>query len=149
MHLGVERICLGTSAVQDPALVEWALGRYGAEHISADLGVRDGIVMVKGWQEASPLTLEAAGRRFRRQGLQWCVLTDVRRDGVGTGAALEAALELQTTTGLKVIASGGVRSVEEVRRARQMGLAGIILGKALYDGVLSLNDCLAEIGKAA
>jgi len=142
LEMGVERVFLGTAAIQNPALVEWAVSRYGAKRIAADIGVRDGNVMIRGWQESTPLTMLEAGRRFRAQGLEWCVLTDVRRDGVGSGLSVESALELQTATGLKVVASGGVSSLEDVLRVKQAGLAGVIIGRALYEGKISLLECL-------
>jgi phosphoribosylformimino-5-aminoimidazole carboxamide ribotide isomerase len=144
LELGVDRVVLGTAAIQNPALVEWAIARYGAGRIAADIGVRDGLVMVKGWQEATPLTMLEAGKRFRAQGLEWCVLTDVRRDGVGSGVSVAPAVELQTATGLKVVASGGVSSLEDVIRVKNAGLAGVIIGRALYEGNLRLSDCVIE-----
>jgi phosphoribosylformimino-5-aminoimidazole carboxamide ribotide isomerase len=144
-ELGVERVCLGTAAIREPALLEWALQSYSPAHISADIGVRDGKVLVKGWQEPSPLTVQEAGKKFRTQGLEWCVLTNVQRDGIGQGIDLSAAFELQDSTGLRVVASGGVCRVEEVQAAREGGLAGIILGRALYEGTLVLSDCLAVL----
>lgn len=140
--LGVERIFLGTAVVQDPELVEWAIAHHGPARIAADIGVRDGKVMFKGWQEGTPLSVLEIGQRLRDQGLEWCVLTDIRRDGTGVGIDLTAANSLQSSTGLKVVASGGVSRVDEVRAAREAGLAGIILGRALYEGTLSLRDCL-------
>ncbi len=140
LQMGVERVFLGTAAIQTPALVDWAVARYGPERIAADIGVRDGLVMIRGWQQATPLTMLEAGRRFRAQGLEWCVLTDVRRDGAGTGVSVESAVELQTATGLKVVASGGVSSLEDVLRVKQAGLAGVIIGRALYEGNLRLRD---------
>jgi phosphoribosylformimino-5-aminoimidazole carboxamide ribotide isomerase len=95
--------------------------------------------MIKGWQESTPLAMLEAGKRFRRQGLEWCVLTDVRRDGVGNGVSVDSALELQTATGLKVVASGGVSSMEDVIRVNNAGLAGVIIGRALYEGNMSLR----------
>jgi phosphoribosylformimino-5-aminoimidazole carboxamide ribotide isomerase len=85
-----------------------------------------------------------AGSRFRAQGLEWCVLTDVRRDGVGTGVSVDSAVELQSANGLKVVASGGVSSLDDVRKVREAGLAGVIIGRALYEGKMSLRDALAS-----
>lgn len=140
LEMGVRRVFLGTAAIQNPALVDWALARYGAGRIAADIGVRDGQVSVRGWQEAVPLSVLEAGRRFQRQGLEWCVLTDVQRDGVRAGVNVEAALELQNAAGLRVVASGGVSGVEDVRRVREAGLAGVIVGRALYCGDLRFSD---------
>jgi phosphoribosylformimino-5-aminoimidazole carboxamide ribotide isomerase len=142
LEMGAERVFLGTAAIQNPALVDWATARYGPQRIAADIGVRDGQVMVKGWQESTPLTMLEAGNRFRAQGLEWCVLTDVRRDGVGSGVSVDSAVELQAATGLKVVASGGVSSLEDVLRVKNAGLAGVIIGRALYEGKMSLRDAL-------
>ncbi len=143
LDLGAERIFLGTAAVRDPGLVDRALAIWGPERIAGDIGVRDGQVAVSGWRESTPLTVLELGRRLRDQGIQWCVLTDVRRDGVNAGIALEPAVELQSATGLRVVASGGAKNLDDVRRARRAGLAGIVLGRALYDGKISLRECLS------
>lgn len=140
LEMGVERVFVGTVAVQNPALVDWAIAQYGPARIAADIGVRNGQVMVKGWQESTPLTMLEAGKRFRAQGLEWCVLTDVSRDGVGTGVSVAPAVELQTATGLKVVGSGGVSSLEDVRVVREAGLAGVIIGRAIYEGKIQLGD---------
>jgi phosphoribosylformimino-5-aminoimidazole carboxamide ribotide isomerase len=76
--------------------------------------------------------------------VEWCVLTNVKRDGVSSGADIASAVKLQNVTGLKVVASGGVSSIEDVLRAHEAGLAGIILGRALYEGKISLADCLKQ-----
>jgi len=148
---GVERIFLGTAAIQNPELVEWAIAIYGPAHIAGDIGARDGKVTVKGWQEVTSLTVLEAGQRLRRQGLEWCVLTDVRRDGIGSGVDVISAVELQSATGLKVVASGGVNSLEDVCRARAAGLAGVIIGRALYEEKVSLRAAIlsaAALGSA-
>ncbi len=143
LEMGVARVFLGTAAIQTPALVDWALERYGASRVAGDIGARDGLVQIKGWQEAVPLTALEAGRRLRAQGIAWCVFTDVARDGMGRGANLAGALELQAATGLQVVASGGIAAREDVQRARQTGLAGVVVGRALYDGKLHLADLLS------
>ena len=76
--------------------------------------------------------------------MEWCVLTNVKRDGVSSGVDIASAVELQNATGLKVVASGGVTSAEDVLRAHEAGLAGIIIGRALYEGKLSLAECLKQ-----
>jgi phosphoribosylformimino-5-aminoimidazole carboxamide ribotide isomerase len=144
LEMGVERVFLGTAAIQNPALVDWALARYGPARIAGDIGARDGKVAVKGWQETTALSVLEVGRRFHQQGLEWCVLTDVARDGVGAGVNFASALALQSATGLKVVASGGVTSLEDVRSVREAGLAGVIIGRALYDGKISLKEILSS-----
>lgn len=142
LAMGVERVFLGTAVVRDPALVDWALAAYGPARIAGDIGARDGLVTMKGWQETTALTVLEVGQRLRKQGIEWCVLTDVRRDGAGAGVDVDSALELQSATGLKVVASGGVSSLEDVKKIRQAGLAGVIIGRALYEDKFSLQQAL-------
>lgn len=142
LEMGVARVFLGTAAIQNPALVAWAIATYGPEKIAGDIGARDGKVTVKGWQETTALSVLEVGQRFHQQGLAWCVLTDVKRDGVSSGVNVESAVELQSASGLQVVASGGVSTLEDVQRVRQAGLAGVIVGRALYEGKIKLRDCV-------
>lgn len=144
LDLGVERVFLGTAAIQNPALVEKAIASFGPTHIAGDIGARSGMVSIKGWQETTALSVAEVGRRFRAQGMEWCVLTDVARDGVSTGVNIASAVELQRDSGLQVVASGGVSTLEDVRRVRNAGLAGVIIGRALYEGKITLHECFEE-----
>ena len=142
LEMGVERVFLGTATIKNPQLVDWAIAHYGPTRIAGDIGARNGQVMVKGWQESTPLTVLEVGERLRNQGVEWCVLTDVKRDGVGTGVDIRSAVKLQEKTGLQVVASGGVSSVEDIVRVKNAGLVGVIIGRALYEGRLSLRAAL-------
>lgn len=144
LEMGVERVFLGTAAIKTPALVDWGIENFGAERIAGDIGARDGMVMVQGWQEFTPLMVQAVGERLYAQGVRWCVLTDVKRDGVGTGVDVSSAVALQEKTGLQMVASGGVSTLEDVRRVKDAGLAGVIIGRALYEGKIDLKDVLEE-----
>ena len=146
LDMGVERVFLGTAAIQNPSLVDWALEEYGPERIAGDIGASDGKVMIKGWQESTSLTVLEVGQGFQKQGLTWCVLTDVSRDGVGAGVDVSSAVDLGAATGLQVVASGGVASLEDVRLVREAGLAGVIIGRALYEGKLSLRAAIEGTG---
>jgi phosphoribosylformimino-5-aminoimidazole carboxamide ribotide isomerase len=143
LDAGVMRAVIGTAAVENPALVEWALRIYGPERIAVGIDARDGLVCVKGWTQTASLTALDLGTRLAAQGVQWCIFTDVSRDGMRAGVNVPAALELASQTGLRVIASGGVDGPKDVYRARQAGLAGIIVGRALYEGKVSLRDWMA------
>lgn len=144
LELGVARVFLGTAAIQKPELVSWAIGEYGPQSIAGDIGVSDGEVMISGWQQGTAMTVDEIGRRFWDQGVRWCVLTDVKRDGVHSGVDISSAVKLQETTGLKVVASGGVSNLEDVERVREAGLAGVIIGRALYDGKISLAAAVMQ-----
>ncbi len=142
LDLGVARVFLGTATVKNPDLVEWAINQFGPQAIAGDIGIQERRVMVRGWQEETPLTMLEIGQRLKNQGVEWCVLTDVNRDGVSTGVDVSSAVELQKNTGLKVVASGGVSTVADVDQTRTAGLAGVIIGRALYEGQISM----AELG---
>jgi phosphoribosylformimino-5-aminoimidazole carboxamide ribotide isomerase len=140
LEMGVTRTVLGTIVVEQPEIFEQALQRFGPERIVAGLDARDGLVQVRGWMESTALpTLELA-QHLAKQGLSWMVFTDVARDGIGTGLNLSATVELAQATGLHVIASGGVSSLEDIEQTRAAGLAGVIVGRALYEGQLTITS---------
>ena len=136
LEAGVARAILGTLAAEQPTILEEALQRWGSEHIGAGLDARDGKVQVRGWQSSTPLEALALAHSLRQTGLRWLVFTDIARDGLQTGLNLTAAAELARASGLEVIASGGVASLSDVQGARQAGLAGVIVGRALYEGAV-------------
>jgi phosphoribosylformimino-5-aminoimidazole carboxamide ribotide isomerase len=142
LELGVERAVLGTVAVEQPELLAEAVKRFGAQHIAASLDARDGLVQVRGWQQASGVSARQVAQTLRQSGLEWLVFTDIARDGLQTGLNLAATLEIAQTSGLSVIASGGASSAADVLAVRQAGLAGVIVGRALYEGTLSLSEVL-------
>jgi phosphoribosylformimino-5-aminoimidazole carboxamide ribotide isomerase len=136
LQLGVARAVLGTLVIQQPELLSEALQRWGAERIAVSLDARGGKVAVRGWQQATDLNATDLACQFSRAGLRWLVFTDIARDGLQTGLNLPATAELARASGLQVIASGGVASQADLDGARAAGLAGAIVGKALYEGAL-------------
>ncbi len=142
LEAGVARVVIGTAAIENPALVELAVREFGPERIAVGIDAREGRVRVKGWQEGAGITATDFGQRLRGQGVEWCIFTDVARDGIGAGVNAAATAELARATGLRVVASGGVNGIEDVRRVRDAGLAGVIVGRALYEGQVRLRDLL-------
>jgi phosphoribosylformimino-5-aminoimidazole carboxamide ribotide isomerase len=106
------------------------------------IDAREGVVRVRGWAEASALTALELGQRLRAQGVTTSIFTDIARDGVGGGVNVAATAELARATGLRVIASGGVSNRDDVRAVRAAGLAGVIIGRALYEGQINLKELL-------
>ena len=145
LDLGVDRAIIGTAAVRDPALVQEALRAFGPERIVVGIDARQGQVRTHGWQQASALTALELAQQWSEQGARWLIFTDVARDGMGSGVNLEATAQLAQTTGLNVIASGGVSSLADVLQTHQAGLSGIIIGRALYEGQISLQDALRVV----
>jgi phosphoribosylformimino-5-aminoimidazole carboxamide ribotide isomerase len=133
---GVTRAVLGTIVVEQPQVLSEALSCWGQERIAVSLDAREGRVQVRGWQNATPLLAVDLACSLNQSGLRWLVFTDIARDGLQTGLNLPATIELAVKSGLDVIASGGVNSLEDVRQARDAGLSGAIVGRALYESAI-------------
>lgn len=142
LEAGVSRVVLGTAAVRSPEWVQQLLALYGPERVAVGLDTRGGKVMLRGWSEASDLDVQALAQRFAHMGLHTLIFTDITRDGMKTGINIAASQALADSTSLEVIASGGVRNLEDIRQAKAAGLAGVIIGRALYDGSVRLEEAL-------
>jgi phosphoribosylformimino-5-aminoimidazole carboxamide ribotide isomerase len=142
LQLGVARAVLGTAAVTDPALVPRAVAAAGGERIAIGLDTKAGMVAIRGWVETTELYVDDVCRRVLSEGAKTIIYTDVSRDGMLTGPDLEGAKRLQAL-GASVIASGGVSSVQDLHAVRDAGLAGAIVGRALYEGKFTLEEALA------
>jgi phosphoribosylformimino-5-aminoimidazole carboxamide ribotide isomerase len=149
LAMGVSRAILGTVAVKAPALMAEAVARFGAERITVSVDARNGQVLTHGWRQASAINALELGLRARWLGLECLIYTDVSRDGMLTGVNVQAAKDLARHTGLKVIAAGGVASLEDIQRLREEpGIEGVIIGQALYSGALSLPEAI-EVGRGS
>jgi phosphoribosylformimino-5-aminoimidazole carboxamide ribotide isomerase len=147
LDAGAERAILGTAAAADPELVEAACGRHPGR-IAIGIDLRDGRVAVDGWTRESGVDPLAIARQAEQAGAAAIILTDVRRDGTGRGPSLDATVAFAAAHRVPVIVSGGVSSLDDVIRARAAfdggaNLAGIIIGRALYEGRVSLRQALA------
>lgn len=148
---GVRRIIIGTAAVRDPGFVREAARRFPGQ-IAVGIDARDGRVAVDGWARLSEMSAEDLGRRFEDAGVSAVVYTDIARDGVLKGLNIEATLALGRALTIPVIASGGLASLDDVRRLLEPDCAvleGAITGRALYDGRLDPAQALGLIRAAA
>jgi phosphoribosylformimino-5-aminoimidazole carboxamide ribotide isomerase len=144
LSLGVSRVVLGTIAVEQPHMVAEAIEEFGAR-IAVGIDARDGFVRVRGWQSESRIKSVDLALRMREVGVQTVIFTDISRDGLGSGLNIAATRRLYDVTGLEVIASGGVHTLDDVTAARRASLAGVIVGRALYDGTINLKAALESI----
>ena len=142
LKLGVSRAILGTIAIEQPAIVADALTRFGAEQIAIGIDARDGLVRTRGWKDNSGVSAIDLALQMQTVGLGTVIFTDVSRDGLGSGLNIPSTRELAKRSGLDVIASGGVHTIEDVIAAKDAGLAGCIIGRALYDGTVDLGTAL-------
>lgn len=143
LELGVERVVLGTAAVRNPTLVAAALDAYGPKRVVIGIDAGGGAVRTHGWRESAGVTALELAQQWAGRGVDWLIFTDVARDGTERGLNLEATAQLAEATDLNVIASGGVASLDDVWRAYAANLSGVIIGRALYEGTLSLQDALS------
>jgi phosphoribosylformimino-5-aminoimidazole carboxamide ribotide isomerase len=140
--LGVNRVILGTIAIEKPEVVKEALETFGPEKIAVGIDARNGLVRVRGWKEGSDITAVDLANQMRTFGLRTVIFTDIRRDGLGNGLNIPSTRELSEVSGLDVIASGGVHTLEDVLAARSADLCGVIIGRALYEDTLDLKEAL-------
>jgi len=148
LELGVGRIVLGTIAVEQPPVVTDALTRFGADRIAVGIDARDGLVSVRGWKDNSGISATDLALHMRTLGLRTIIFTDVRRDGLGSGLNIDATRKLAEVSGLDVIASGGVHTLDDVIAARDANLSGVICGRSIYEGTLDLKIALQEVAHA-
>jgi phosphoribosylformimino-5-aminoimidazole carboxamide ribotide isomerase len=140
--LGVSRVVLGTIAIEQPKVVIAALKKFGSEKIAVGIDARDGLVHVRGWKSDSGILAKDLALQMRTVGLRTVIFTDIRRDGLGGGLNIPSTRELADVSGLDVIASGGVHTLDDVIAARDAKLSGAIIGRALYEGTIDLKEAL-------
>jgi phosphoribosylformimino-5-aminoimidazole carboxamide ribotide isomerase len=142
LNLGVSRIVLGTVAVEQSEVVASALKKFGAKKITVGIDARDGMVRVRGWQSDGGVSAQDLALHMRILGLGTIIFTDVSRDGMGHGLNILATRALADVSGMDVIASGGVHTLDDVVAAYDANLSGVIIGRALYEGTIDLKDAL-------
>ncbi len=148
LEAGAARVILGTTAVENPALVAEAIAQFGAERIVVGIDARDGRVKTRGWLHDTAVTPAQLGQQMKESGVQTVIYTDISRDGVLTGVNAAATAQLAQATGLRVIASGGVAALDDITRCAALagqGVVGVITGRAIYDGRLDLQTALQTI----
>ena len=141
LSAGLDRVILGTAAVTEEGFVEEAVKAFG-EHIAVGVDIKDGFVAIKGWQEKSSLTAFEFCRRLEDIGVQTLICTDISRDGMMKGTNHNLYQQLMQQFRMNIIASGGVSSLEDVKKLKEAGLYGAIIGKAFYAGAIDLKEAV-------
>ncbi|MUV38618.1 1-(5-phosphoribosyl)-5-((5-phosphoribosylamino)methylideneamino)imidazole-4-carboxamideisomerase [Lentibacillus sp. JNUCC-1] len=141
INAGVDRVILGTAALQDDHLLKTAGDRYGAR-IAVSIDARNGYMATEGWTETSDVRALDFVKKLRDLGVQTVIYTDISKDGMLEGPNLTELEAIQSTVDVDIIASGGVTTEDDIRALRQMGLYGAIVGRALYDGTTTLKKLL-------
>jgi len=144
LKAGIERVILGTAAVEDPKLVEEACRRF-SDSIIVGIDTREGWVATRGWQQETRLSGLDLAKAMAKLGVKRFIYTDINRDGTLTEPNFSAFSELRNAINLPVIASGGISSLNHLRMLKQLGAEGAIVGKALYTGDINLKEAIATV----
>ncbi len=141
LSAGVGRVILGTAAVTDSEFLKEAVSKYG-DKIAVGADVKDGYIAIKGWLEKSEITLEDFLSDMQNIGVKYIICTDISKDGAMRGTNLELYRQLSQKYSMNITASGGVSSLDNVKKLREMDIYGAIIGKAYYIGAIDLKDAL-------
>ncbi len=145
LSCGVDRVILGTAAVTDEEFLVEAIKKHG-EKIAVGADVKDGYIAIKGWLESSQYTLMEFFEKMQRIGVKYIICTDISKDGAMRGTNLSMYSELSRRFDMCITASGGVSSLDDVKRLNELDLYGAIIGKAYYTGAINLKEA-AEVVK--
>lgn len=142
LDAGADRAVIGTMAAYHPD--DFALATYQfPEKIVAGIDAKDGMFAVKGWTETTDISAIEFGKKCKHMHIRYALYTDISKDGAMEGANVEGTAQMQEETGLSIIASGGISSMQDVLALKAKNIYGAVLGKALYDGKIDLKEALA------
>ena len=142
---GVDRVILGTAAVTSKGFVEEAVSKYG-EKIAVGIDIKDGLVAIKGWTETCDIKAFDFCEKMQKIGVKTIICTDISKDGAMQGTNHELYRELSKKFSIDIIASGGVSSIDDIKRLSELNLYGAIVGKAYYTGAVNLKEAI-EVAK--
>ncbi len=145
LHKGVSRIILGTSAIENPGLVEKLCQRFG-QAIIVGLDARDGKIATHGWQKDTIVDVLELGREMVEVGVRRFIYTDIKRDGTLTEPNFDMVSKLVAGVNVPIIVAGGISRLEHLQRLKELGVEGAIIGKALYTGDIDLQEAVINFG---
>ncbi|MCI9550436.1 MAG: 1-(5-phosphoribosyl)-5-[(5-phosphoribosylamino)methylideneamino]imidazole-4-carboxamide isomerase [Oscillospiraceae bacterium] len=143
---GAARMVIGSAAAAHPEVVEYALKQYGPDRVAVGIDCLNGRVRTAGWEQDSGLDYLELAQKMEEKGIRAIVFTDIATDGMLCGPSFGQLAALQSAVGCDIVASGGVTTLDDVKRLRDMGLYGAIIGKAYYAGTIDLAEAVREGG---
>ena len=147
LALGVKRVIIGTKAVEEPEFLKDMVEKFGADAIAAGVDAKDGMVAIQGWEQVSTVTATDLCLKMKEYGVKHIIYTDISRDGMLSGPNIPATKKLTEETGLDIIASGGVSCMEDLQALYDAGISGAIIGKALYEKRVDLEEAVCRFEK--
>ena len=146
LNLGVRRVILGSVAAENISLVEAAVKKFG-DKIVAGIDARDGIVQTHGWEKSGAIKADSLAKKIVAAGVRTIIYTDISKDGMLSGVDAKIFSRLEKISGAEIIASGGVKSLADIRALKAEKISGVIVGKAIYTGALDLKVAI-ELAEA-
>lgn len=143
---GLSRLVIGSAAAAHPEVVDYALKQYGPDRVAVGIDCLDGRVRTSGWEHDSGLNFLELAQQMERKGVKVIIFTDIATDGMLSGPSFDQLAALQKAVGCGIVASGGVTTLDDIRRLRDMGLYGAVIGKAYYAGTIDLAEAVREAG---
>ncbi|MBE9523542.1 MAG: 1-(5-phosphoribosyl)-5-[(5-phosphoribosylamino)methylideneamino]imidazole-4-carboxamide isomerase [Chloroflexi bacterium] len=143
LAIGIDRVVLGTAAIENEEFAAEALEKFGPDQIAFALDAKKGELMTRGWKTGSGQSTIEFANHLAALGAKILIYTNIDTDGMGIGNDFETARQIVGTTGLQVIASGGIASISDVKKVKKAGLSGLIIGRALYEKQITLEEALA------
>ncbi len=139
---GIARVIIGTKAVKEPKFVEELIKEFGSDRVVVGIDAKDGMTAISGWEEVSRETAVETALRMKSIGVKTIIYTDISRDGMLTGPNYERTKELSEKTGLNVVASGGISGIDNLRKLNELGIPGVIIGKAIYEKRIDIEEAV-------
>ena len=143
MDIGVDRVILGTMAVENKEIVQSIVDRFGVESVIVGIDVRDDLVSIKGWKKSTFVSSSDLMDEMYRIGVRRFVYTDISRDGTLMEPNFQSIEQIVNRSDANIIASGGVSSLGHIKQLAGLGVEGVIIGKALYTGDINLNEAIS------
>jgi phosphoribosylformimino-5-aminoimidazole carboxamide ribotide isomerase len=142
LSLGIERVIIGTKAVKDPGFIKDAVSTFGSGKIVIGIDAKDGMVAIEGWEKISNYQAVTLAMEMKQYGIKTIVYTDISKDGMLQGPNITHTKEMVETTGLNIIASGGISSLKDLEMLQEINVYGAIMGKALYENRIELRKAI-------
>lgn len=142
LSYGIYRVIIGTKAVNEPEFVKAAVEKFGAEHIVVGVDAKDGMVAIQGWEQVSSITALDLCLKMKSYGVRTIVYTDIAKDGMLSGPNVAMTKELTDKTGLNIVASGGMSSMQDLTNLDEAGIKGAIIGKAIYENKIDIKEAV-------
>ena len=149
LALGVSRVIIGTRAAENPLFIKEAIEVFGPERIVVGVDAKNGMVAIEGWEKISRLSARELCLQMKDYGVRHIVYTDISKDGMLSGPNVVSTKDLTRETGIDIIASGGVSSMEDLQSLYDQGIHGVIIGKALYEKRIALEEAVSRFQKKA